>query len=171
MENPKIEKNLCRPQEIDAINEKINSALVLLKIETFKDRDSLTIDIPTQNLCISVPRAIKKRNLSRLSEIIYEGFQTFRLNPSDLGTKIPNDSVFKIGEYFPVIDALDITIDTANRLGKEMFLITDEGEESFVIPTGLKGGVDREDTDSDTLILIDAIDKGLKVHRYLPESE
>jgi len=89
-----------------------------------------------------------------------------KLNPSDLGTNIPFNSVLKTGEEIPLIDALDLGVETANRLGKEMFLITDEGEESFVIPTGLNN-----EEDWDTLILVDAIDKGLKVHRYPPESE
>lgn len=166
MENPEIEQNRRRSQRINEIDQNISSTLVLLKTDTFKKDNHLIIDIRSQNLSVLIPRTLTRKHISRLSEIIYEGFQTFKLNPSDLGTNIPFNSVLKTGEEIPLIDALDLGIETANRLGKEMFLITDEGEESFVIPTGLNN-----EEDWDTLILADAIDKGLKVHRYLPESE
>ncbi|HHX99385.1 TPA: hypothetical protein GX533_01740 [Candidatus Dojkabacteria bacterium] len=171
MEKTEIEQKRRKSERINEIDQKISSTLVLLKTGTLKEDYHLIIDIRSQYLSLLIPRTLTKKHISRLSEIIYEGFQTFELNPSDLGTKIPLNSVLKTGEDIPLIDALDLGIETANRLEQEMFLITHEGEESFVIPTGLKGGVDRENTDSDTLILIDAIDKGLKVHRYLPESE
>jgi len=125
-----------------------------------------------QDLSIRIPRNLEKNHIDRLSEIIYEGFRTFKLNPLYLETKTPDDWLHNKVEYVPLmlggnpswIEALDNGIESANILDQQVLLITNQREKSFLIPTSLNN-------ESDTLILADALDKGLKVNGYLPEDD
>jgi len=159
MDKSTIEKDKYRLQNISEIRTNIKNALVWLKTDAYKDRDSLTIGILEQDLSIRIPRELEKSDINRLSEIIYEGFRTFKLNPYK-GKYVP----LILEGNPPLIEALDNGIESANILDQQVLLVTNKGEKSFLIPTGLNNG-------SDNLILADALDKGLKVNGYLPEDD
>lgn len=160
--NSELEKRNIERESAEEIERNIRGALELFK-EIFKKDKRLGVNI-SDNLHLKVPHNLRNEDIGRLSEIICEGFETFQLDSNGYGD-LPLDSIYRITTTTPMIDTLDSAIELANRLGKEIFLITDEGKNCFAIPSGLSSGIDREDIGSDTLILVDALEKGLEVVR------
>ncbi len=159
-----IELNHPDIESPEEISSKIRGARQILK-EVFKKDKRLGVKI-SEGFLVQVPVNLRDKDIDRLSEIIFVGFKNFKLKESDLGNKIPMDSVLNIPQELPLIDVLDTAVVLANRLGKEVNLITNNGENCYTIPFGLKNGVDKEDVDSDVLILIDALEKGFEVKEY-----
>lgn len=162
-----IELNHPDIESPEEISSKIRGARQILK-EVFKKDRRLGVEI-SEGFLVQVPVNLRDKDIDRLSEIISVGFKNFKLekiegsDKLDFGSEISMDSVLTIPQELPLIDVLDTAVVLANRLGKEVNLITGDGENCFTIPFGLKNGVDKEDVDSDVLILIDALEKGFEV--------
>lgn len=160
MELGNIEKRSWRSSISKDISWTIRNVLKIL--ENFHPEwDGIEV-LVTPYLFASIPKDINKDHVKRIAEIVTLGFKSLPLNK-----EIPADCVLKSLPYTPKVDALDLAIELANNEERDIYLAFGNEDICIQIPSGLKGGVDKENTDSDALILADALDKGFKISKFI----